>query len=148
VDKNKKFPDPDWKADGNVFVRVTEQAPRPWSPPLTPEAAERSRQQWADGKALAAKCGMEAHSLWVDDQPPGFVDAEKGNFALKADSVARGRGVDLSKIKTIDGLPLPGADVASAKGAKPDAGALSFGEQTLRVPRSHKEVAAEATTQR
>jgi len=145
VDKNKKFPNPNWKADGNVFVRAADQAPRPWLPPITPEASERNRQQWEDGMALAAQCSMEAHSLWVDNKPPGFVDAAKGDFALNADSVARGRGVDLSKVKTIDGMSLPG----TGNGAQPDAGAIPFGEQMPAVPRSHKDVAAEATgTQR
>ncbi len=142
VDKNKKFPNPDWKADGNVFVRVTDQTPRPWSIPSASEA--RNRQQWDDGIALAAQCGLEAHSRWVDDKPPGFVDAAKGNLALQADSVARGCGLDLTKTKTMDGLTLPGTEDARANSAQPDAGALPFGQPMLRVPRPHQEVAAEA----
>ena len=63
-------------------------------------------------------------AMWPADKLP--------DFALTADSDARGKGLDLSKPFTLDGKthdPLPGMKPGYFQGASPDLGAVQFGER-------------------
>jgi len=62
-------------------------------------------------------------AMWPADNRP--------DFALPAESDARGKAIDLSKPFTLDGKthdPLPGMKPGYSQGAAPDCGAVQFGE--------------------
>jgi hypothetical protein len=114
-----KSVDPNWKGDYNVYVR-RETDPR-----------------WDTGRELAARLGLDAHSLWVTSGDPSFTDAAGRDASLKADSPARGRGVDLSSFL---GKPLPGCEPGYFTGPAPDCGAVPFGSPMPKLPRTPAQV--------
>jgi hypothetical protein len=115
-----KSPEPNWKGDYNVYVR------------------REDGNAWNDGKALAAKLGLDAHSVWTTDAP-GFVDANSRDVRLTETSPARGRGADLSKLF---GKPLPGCEPGYFTGSAPDCGAIQFGKPMPVLPRKPSDVNA------
>jgi len=128
---NKKIPNPDWKADFNVYLQIPPAVQYPWAQAASGDVKGR-QAAWDEGVAMAEKSGIEVNAKWIASERPGFVDAWKGDFSLALDSPARGAGTDLSKMRTLQGEPLPGV---SGDGEAPDAGALKFGEPMLKVPR-------------
>jgi len=129
VGKPAKLPLPDWKGEGNVFVRVTPEALRPWDKPMDAAGEERNLAAWQAGILLAENAGIDKASLWVKEGGPGFQDAAARNLALREESPARRRGADLSKRN------LPGCGEGYFKGTAPDAGALQWGESMPVTPR-------------
>lgn len=105
--------EPNWKGDYNVYVRREE------------------RIAWDEGKALAARLGLDAHSAWLAGEP-GFRDVARGDLSLTDQSPALGRGGDLAKLV---GRVLPGCEPGYFKGAAPAAGALQAGEAMPVLPR-------------
>ncbi|WP_052362387.1 GDSL-type esterase/lipase family protein [Geminisphaera colitermitum] len=107
--------EPNWKADGNVYARQGTDA------------------RWTEGIEYAKRLGLDAHSLWTEEQP-GFRDEKTKDFSLTEKSVARARGIDLSRHI---GDPLPACAPGYFSGEAPDAGALSWGEVMPVLPRPH-----------
>ncbi|MDH7570249.1 MAG: right-handed parallel beta-helix repeat-containing protein, partial [Armatimonadota bacterium] len=112
--------EPNWKGDYNVYVR------------------RGTDRRWETDRELAARLGLDRNSLWTEGDP-GFRDVEKGDLSLTAQSPARGRGADLSKLL---GKPLPGCEPGYFSGTAPDAGALPFGTPMPRLPRLPETVSA------
>ena len=104
---------PNWTGDYNVYVRRDE------------------RPAWDEGKALAAKLGLDPHSTWATGAP-GFTDADQFDLSLTDASPALGRGGDLAKLV---GRVLPGCEPGYFRGDAPAAGALQPGEPMPRLPR-------------
>ncbi|NJL30243.1 MAG: DUF1565 domain-containing protein [Phycisphaerales bacterium] len=78
---NLESMEPNWKSDYNVFVLRTES------------------KNWKSGIELATRLDKEQHSLWHEGPVGLFVENyEQRDFRLTADSPARKRGIDLSKI--------------------------------------------------
>ncbi len=102
-----KSVDPNWRGDHNVWLR------------------RGTSGGWDSGQDLLLKLGLDAHSLF-DTAAPGFRD--EADFALTADSPARGRGGNLRKL--LD-HPLPGL----SDNPTPDCGALQYGEPMPVLPR-------------
>lgn len=144
--KKDTDPAPDWRADHNVYLRVSSDYPRPWDGPSgrgydSPGYANRYPDEeqrvaaWQADRDAAASAGLDLDSLWRESGPAGFRDAIAGDLALVFDSPARGRGADLLKLPHAP-KQLPGI----VPGDTPDAGALQFGESMPRLPRRHEEV--------
>jgi len=110
--------EPNWTGDYNTYIRREE------------------RVAWDEGKALAAKLGLDAHSTWATGEP-GFRDAAANDYSLTATSPALGRGGDVAKIA---GRPLPGCEPGYYQGVAPAAGALQPGEPMPRLPRPRDQV--------
>lgn len=107
--------EPNWKGDYNVFVQ-----------------REKDRR-WAQTKALAARLGIDTHSLWLTEGDAGFTSFATGDLSLTANSPARGRGADL---KAVLGRDLPGLE----PGPTPDCGALQFGQAMPAIPRKPEDI--------
>jgi hypothetical protein len=110
---------PNWLADHNVYVRRSDD------------------EHWGERKEQAIGREQDRHSQWVEEGLPGFVDFEKHDVRLTADSPARERGADLSALFD---KPLPGCQPGYFQGVAPDAGALQYGEPMPRLPRRPEEV--------
>ncbi len=126
------YPLPDWKSDGNVFIRATPESPRMGDSRLAASAPADRLAKWEQGLAQNKQAGIDQLSAWIADGPTGFADGAKGNLALVENSPARGAGVDLSKVA---GRALPGLEPGYFKGERPDAGALQFGSGMITLPR-------------
>ncbi|WP_052361722.1 right-handed parallel beta-helix repeat-containing protein [Geminisphaera colitermitum] len=105
---------PNWQGDYNVYVRRGDMP------------------AWDTSEADAHSFGIDLHSLFTTGDP-GFRDAAAGDFSLREDSLACGRGTDL---RTRFGQPLPGCEPGDFKGGQPDVGALACGQPMPRIPRS------------
>lgn len=103
---------PNWQANYNVYSRAGNS-------PL-----------WQRDVESAAKLGLDDKSLWTE-QPPGFNNLDAGDLSLIPSSVARNRGVDLSRYLE---KPLPGCPPGYFKGTAPDAGALQYGQPMPDYP--------------
>jgi hypothetical protein len=97
-----------------------------------------------------------AHYNWVGEEPGKYAwlaadnifapgkrlwDTDFPDFLLKEDSPAREKGIDLSKPVTLDGQtfgPFPGMKPGYFKGARPDLGAVQYGETPEAVPAATK----------
>jgi hypothetical protein len=112
--KNQPSILPNWQGDHNVYVR------------------RGQHPDWETAEAQAHSLGMDRNGAFVSGDP-GFTDSSAGDYSLRADSVARARGVDLSSHFS---EPLPGADPGYFAGSAPDAGALQYGQPFPEIPRS------------
>lgn len=115
----KKSKDPNWHADYNVFARLGSSA------------------EWDAGKALLEKQGLDQHSRFVPADKAVCADLEKFDFALTADSPARGAATNISKLI---GRTLPGMEDALYQGDKVDAGALAYGQAMPKLPRKADQI--------
>lgn len=119
---------PNWTADHNVYVMRVDGSDFGWSETFS---------DWRQGRAVVDERHQDAHSRWVEDGHPGFVDFADKDVRLMPDSPARGQGTDLSKLFD---QPLPGCPPGYFEDAAPDAGAVQSGEPMPRLPRRPEEV--------
>lgn len=99
---------PNWDGGYNLYVRRDV-----WSPEFHRDYVQKT-------------LGIELHSVWTTEKP-GFADYARRDVSLRADSPARGAGIDLYDQF---GMELPGGytDEDYYPGDRPDVGALSYGE--------------------
>ena len=120
---SRKSTPPNWSADYNLYLQ------------------RGDHDEWQDRKKeVLEKFKQDAHSAWIEGgASPGFKDFAKHDVSLLADSPARGKGADLSRLF---GKPLPGCEPGYFTGAAPDIGALQSGQPMPRIPRRPSEVEA------
>lgn len=136
---------PDWNGDYNVYVRVNPDQ-RPWVTSGDADTASTRMSKWNNGISTMNTAGIEVNSLWLEDGIPGFSDITGRDVSLTVGSPARTFGLDLSQ-----GQTLPGAGPGYFSGAKPDVGALQFGEtmpllRGMTAPVSYALIESEADT--
>jgi hypothetical protein len=134
---------PNWRADHNVYVFHSDSALRQGSTEQGMAEDDRdpggqtARALWREAKEAIIARHQDAHSRWVEDDPPGFVDFAAKDVSLTAQSPAREQGADLSRLFD---EPLPGCPPGYFLGDAPDAGAAQFGDPMPRLPRRPEEV--------
>lgn len=121
---------PDWKADNNVFVAITQENPRPWITESDNFDAANRKEKWDRSIEQNRQAGIDAQSVWSAAGQPGFTNIAERDLTLTAESPARAAGRDLSKNTT----PLPGCEPGYFRGANPNAGALQQGETMPVLP--------------
>lgn len=87
---------------------------------------------WIGGALVRGKPAWFGEHNTVADGQTMWPASKLPDFALTADSGARGKGIDLSKPFTLDGKtydPLPGMKPGYFRGAAPDCGAVQLGER-------------------
>jgi hypothetical protein len=107
--------EPNWHGQGNVFVR------------------RGTDKRWDTTRQLAQKQKIDGDSIWVDTGAPGFSDFEKKDVRLTEKSPARQKALDPQSVVK---RTLPGCEPGYFKGARPDAGALQFGDPMPVLPRA------------
>lgn len=105
---------PNWQGRGNVFVR------------------RGNDKRWAATRQLAQQQGIDQDSTWVEGPAPGFVAFAQHDVRLTENSPARRKALIPAPWLR---RKLPGCEPGYFTGARPDAGALQFGEPMLRLPR-------------
>jgi len=121
---------PDWKADNNVFVAITQENPRPWVTESDAFDAANRKEKWEKSIEQNRAAGIDRESIWSTSGQPGFTDIVNRNLTLTEASPAFAAGRDLSKNER----PLPGCEPGYFKGTKPNAGALQQGEAMPTLP--------------
>src|SRR5690606_2894953 len=138
--RSPSYPLPNWKSEYNLFLQAGGAAPRPWPTAGVPGTAADRANKWAANLEQAKAARTDQRSIWLTGTLPGFVDVAGENLALTEDSVARGKGIDLSQGQS---RPLPGCEPGYFKGDQPDIGALQFGEAMPAVgPKAAPSLAA------
>lgn len=111
--------EPNWHADHNVFVRQGDDS------------------SWQSSKAIIDKLEMDKHSQYIAENILVVKDKSKNDLSLTAKSPARGAAANL---KTTLGKTLPGLDDKIYQAAKIDAGALAYGQEMPKLPRSRDQI--------
>jgi hypothetical protein len=106
--------DPNWHGHANVFVR------------------RDADKRWQITRQLAEKQRIDIDSTWLEDGAPGFVAFDEKDVRLTESSAARQAGQPPASIAKRE---LPGCAAGYFPGARPDAGALQFGEPMPKLPR-------------